>query len=142
MAELVLEQYEAPKPIPAGEILAAEVTFADAATHTYKVEEGPQPVVRFKFKITEPGEYEDRVLSADVNPWFATSGNCRLYAWILELLQEDQLPADFKFDTNMLVGVPCRIVISARNYKAKDGSDAVWNGVEDVIRASSDRQAF
>jgi hypothetical protein len=57
------------------------------------------------------------------------------------ILGEEDIPVGFKFDTSMLVGMPCRIVVGQRPYKAKDGTMQIWNFVSDVINARQAKTA-
>ncbi len=137
--EFVLEEVVELELIPDGEILQAEVIKAEKQTKPWKDENDNDIVkVSFLFRITEEGPFYDRKVYGETPLTFSTHSDCKLRIWVQELLGQDQLMKGFKFNTEMLSDLPCRVAVGQRtSQKTKKTS----NFVADVIRASSVRMA-
>ncbi|NBR22244.1 MAG: hypothetical protein EBU08_00335 [Micrococcales bacterium] len=85
--------------------------------------------VSFKFRV-QGGEFDNRVLWGSAKPYFEGDGS-RLRLWTKEILGLDNFPADYEFDTDHLIGLPARVLVT--NYKKRDGT--VGDKVKDVLRA-------
>lgn len=133
MAEFVLQEVPEFDAIPDGEILEAILDTCEQRESRYfkNADDTPQLEVSFRFRVIEDGDWFDRIVFGNTPTTFSTHSDCKLRMWVQELLSEDQLPVGFKFDTDTLVGQPCRIVVS--QYKSKAGK--AGNSVQDVLRA-------
>lgn len=144
MAEFVLEDVPEFEPIPDGEILEAEVSNVEIRDSFYEDEKNPgqkKKQVSFRFNITAAGEYAGRTVFGNTPMTFSNHSECKLRVWVQELLGEDVLPVGFKFDTEALIGLPCRLAVGARESTSQQGAKKVKNYVADVIRANSIRLA-
>lgn len=117
--------------LPADSVLEAEVVDVTVEDSFFWVDDndhskGKKQQVSFRFRVTD-GEYAGRNFWGNTPTYFDSSPNCRLRVWVEELLGADELPVGFSFDTDMLVGAPCRIVLGL----SKKGK----NFVSDVMRA-------
>lgn len=121
-------------PIPEDEILDAEVVSIQKVIKPFKDENGNEiERVEFSFKITD-GEYASRKVYGDTPTTFTTHPDCKLRAWVSEILGAD-IPAGFKFDPDTIVGLPVRIVIGAREANSKKYGKYIRNFVKDCIRS-------
>ena len=137
MATFQLEESQPFDVIPEDEVLAAVVESCEERETPWERPDGSKAVqISFRFLITE-GQYAGRTIFGNTPTTFTTHPDCKLRIWAQELLGQDKLPAGFKFDTDDLVGLPCRVVIGNRARKAKDGSEVVRDFVSEVLRAPS-----
>jgi hypothetical protein len=145
MPEFVLQDTPDFETIPDGEILTAEVVNVEERDSFYEDERNPgqkKKQISFRFAITEPGEHAGRVVFGNTPTTFTNHADCKLRIWVQELLGEDELPVGFKFNTDALIGLPCRLAIGARERLGADGKTKVSkNFVADVIRANPARLA-
>lgn len=113
-------------------ILEAEVVSVEKVVKPFKDEHG-QPIVRveFEFKVVDQ-QHKGRRLWGDTPTTFTTHPDCKMTAWVTEILAVESLPADFRFNTDSLNGSRARVVVGLR--EAKDGKPA-RNYVKDVIRS-------
>lgn len=116
--EFTLEEVPEYAPIPEGEILKAEVVKVSKQIKPWKDDNGNDiEKVVFEFRITEEGEWKSRRVWGETPVTFNSHSDCKLRFWVQELLGEDSLPGGFKFDTDMLEGIACRIAIANRTNK-------------------------
>jgi hypothetical protein len=115
--------------------MAAEVTAIAEKEAKFKADDGSVKMrVEFSFVITEPDlAWDGQRIWGDTPTTFTTNPDCKLRAWSTEILG-DELGPGFALDTDLLVGMPCRIVVGAREYQ-QNNMDKVHNFVKDVIRA-------
>ncbi len=151
MTEFVLEESAGFELIPEGEVLAAEVIACEQRETPFDDEkdipdaqrEGrevkKQKEVSFRFQITEPGDYYGKHVFGKTPTTFSTNENCKLRQWVQELLGMDKLPEKFRFNTDTLVGLPCRVSVSQRTSKpsAANPRGKTTNYVFDVLRINS-----
>jgi hypothetical protein len=138
MPEFVLEDVPEFLPIPDGEILEAEVANVEVRDSFYEDDANPgqkKKQVAFRFRITDV-EHNDRVVFGNTPMTFSNHSNCKLRIWVQELLGEDELPVGFKFDTDTLIGLPCRVAIGLRESTAQDGRKTQKNYIADVLRVA------
>ena len=88
--------------------------------------------VSFRFRVTD-GDYKGLNIWGSAKPIFDSSDNCRLRIWTQEILGVDKLPEGFVFDTDDLVGMNTRVLVS--EYRKKKGG--LGNRVKDVLRANA-----
>lgn len=144
MTEFVLEEGVDFQLIPDGEVLAAEVIVCEVRETPFDDEKNPgekQKEVSFRFQVTEPGEYENRQVFGRTPTTFNSNEACKLRMWVQELLGMDKLPEKFRFNTDTLIGLPCRVSVSQRTSKPSDKNPRgkTSNYVFDVLRANSGR---
>lgn len=140
MAEFVLEEAEQFEAIPDGEILAAEVSNVEHRETPFEDERNPGKnrwEVSFRFKVLEEGPFYGRTVFGRTPTTFSSHPDCKLRVWVQELLGEDSLPSGFKFDTDTLIGLPCRIAVTMKEKPGKDGTPVKRNDVVDVLRPSA-----
>lgn len=140
MTEFVLKEVEEFKPIPDGDILEAEVVNCEHRETPFDDENNPgqkKKEVSFRFKVTDEGEYNGRTVFGSTPVTFTSHPDCKLRVWVQELLGMDSLPGGFRFDTDTLIGLPCRIAVGAKEREGK----STRNYVMDVLRASNVRTA-
>jgi len=97
--------------------------------------------VEWTFKITEEGEYKNRRVWGQTSTIFTSHEDCKMRAWVQEILAVDELSPGFKFKTGDLVNEKARIVIGQRSYTTRDGEARTVNTVKDVIRARAAKPA-
>lgn len=143
--EFTLEDSPEFETIPDGEILAAEVSNVEIRDSFYDDEKNPgqkKKQVAFRFLITEPGDHQGRTVFGNTPTTFSNHSDCKLRIWVQELLGIDEVPVGFKFDTETLIGLPCRLAVGARESTGRDGkTKTTRNFAADVIRANPTRLA-
>jgi hypothetical protein len=128
--------------IPANTVLEATLEEVIVKDSFWDIDEsdpskGKKKQVSFKFKVSEEGEYKNRVLWGNTPTTFTTHPDCKLRVWVMEILGQDDLAADFTFDTEHLEGLPVKIVVGNREGKHQDGSPKRSDYAEGVIRMES-----
>lgn len=133
MSEFVLQEVPEFDVIDDGDILEAVVdSCEERESKFFKDANGnPEMQVAFRFRVIQDGPFFDRVVFGDTPITFSTHSECKLRMWVQELLSEDSLPSGFRFNTDTLIGLPCRIVVT--QYTSKAGKKG--NSVQDVLRA-------
>jgi hypothetical protein len=112
--------------IPAGSVLLTEIVNVEDKESPWDIDEndpslGKKHQVSFRFKVTQPGPYYGRTLFGNTPTTFTTHPDCKLRAWVLEILGQNQLPVGFVLDLDVLVGLPVKVAIDHR--KAKTNAD-------------------
>lgn len=139
MTEFVLKESEEFKTIPDGEILEAEVSNCEHRETPFDDENNPGQKkweVSFRFQVKD-GEYAGRTVFGNTPVTFTNHPDCKLRVWVQELLGLDSLPGGFRFDTDTLIGLPCRIAVGERVREGKPTK----NYVMDVLRSSNVKTA-
>ncbi len=136
--EFVLKEVEEYSTIPDGEIVRAEVAKCEERESIFDDDNNPgvkKREVSFMFTIME-GEYVGRKVFGSTPTTFTTHPDCKLRVWVQELLGEDSLPSGFRFNTTMLEGLPCRLVVGAREGRPAHAGAApkIKNYASDVMR--------
>lgn len=144
MTEFTLEESSTPEftLIPDGEILDCEVVACEERETPFDDEKNPgqkQREVSFRFQVTDPGEYNGRTLFGRTPTTFNTNENCKLRLWVQELLGMDVLPEKFRFNTDTLIGLPCRVAVGVRTSKPSPQypKGRTTNFAWDVLRQNS-----
>lgn len=136
------EEYEL---IPDGTIVEAKVAKVQVVTTKMIDEVTNEPVkqVEFTFLILDE-PYVDRKAWGRTSMKFTTHENCRLRAWVTEIMAVNSLPTGFRLDLDALVGNQCRIVLEVNTWEDKKaGPDPLTgepryksnNRVREVVRS-------
>lgn len=140
MAVLTLQESEAVEfdVIPEGTIVTLDVVSVEDRETPWDVDEndpskGKKHQISFLFEVSS-GEHQGRKLFGNTPTTFTTHPDCKLRAWVQEILGEDALPVNFQLDTDALVGLPVKGVVAHRMKKNADGSQTPKEYVSDVIR--------
>lgn len=133
--------------IPEDSILEAEVAKVEVVTTKMTDENTGEPVKRVEFTFLiqeEPYLSQKRRLWGSTSTKFNQHENCKLRAWVQEIMAVDQLTTGFKLDLQALVGNRCRVVVEERSWESKtktneDGTPFIErrNGVKEVFRSRS-----
>lgn len=128
--------------IPENTVLEAVIDEVEVKDSPWDVDEndpskGKKQQVSFKFRVTEAGDWEKRVLWGNTPTTFSTHPDCKLRVWVQEILAMDDLGADFTFDTDHLVGQAVKVVVGNRPKKNVDGSTTMKDYADGVIRAAT-----
>lgn len=104
--------------IPVDTLAKAEVVKVDVAESPFWVDEddhakGKKEQVSFRFRINE-GEFEGRQLFGNTPTTFTDHPDCKLSGWVREILDLDEFPTDFSFDTEQLEGCSVNIIVGHR----------------------------
>lgn len=147
MGEFVLEEGSDFRLIPDGTILTAEIIRCEDRETPFKDEKKSEETgkdvmqreVSFTFQVTEPGEFYARTVFGRTPTTFNTSEQCKLRLWVQELLAIDLLPEKFRFSTDTLEGLPCRIAVGVRTSKPNEKypKGRQTNFAWDVLRTNS-----
>lgn len=132
----VREAAESDGPIEEDTILTAEVTAVYEQEKTNKTTEEKYKRLQWKFTVNDPeSAFDGRNLYGDTGVDFVAHVGCKPWNWSQEIMATD-LPKGYNVDTEVLVGMECRIQVGARDYKDKQtGDDRVYNFVKDVMRS-------
>jgi len=143
VASFTMTEQEAPEfeVIPPNTVLETTVEEVNVKESPFLIDEndpskGKKQQVSFKFKVNEEGDYQNRVLWGNTPTTFTTHPDCKLRAWVGEILGLDEIGADFTFDTDHLVGLTVKVVVGNRPRKHTDGSVTQTDFAEGVIRMS------
>ena len=125
--------------IPEGSVLVAEIVNVEERETPWLVDEndpskGKKSQVSFRFSVSD-GEHKGRTLFGNTPTTFTNHPDCKLRAWVQEVLGENALPVGFSLDLDTLVGLPVKIAVAHRVKNNADGSTSVKEYVSDVIRA-------
>lgn len=137
MTTYTLVEQEALPVIPDGSRLNAVVERAEERESFFKNDDGTvRYEVSFLFKITETGEWNGTKVFGNTPTTFSTHPDCKLRAWVQEILGGDDLPVGFELNIDDLVGMPVRIVTGVRARKDKNGKVvSEKHYVQDVMAA-------
>lgn len=140
---MTYELTEAPvfEAIPEDTILEAEIDTVEERETPFDIDKndpskGKQRQVSFKFRVTQEGEHNGRVLFGNTTTTFSNHPDCKLRVWVQEILGQDKLPLGFKLDLSQLEGAPIKVVVGNRTKKAADGTDVVKDYVDTVMRVT------
>lgn len=125
--------------IPEDEIVECEIEKVEERETPFWIDKndeskGKQRQVSFKFRVTGPAEYANRVLFGNTPVTFSNHPDCKLRVWVQEILGQDSLPVGFKLDLEQLEGAPIKVAVGNRTKKAADGTDTVKDFAADVMR--------
>lgn len=125
--------------IPEGTILETEVLGLEKKVMPYTDDDGNEITkVEFAFRVIEEGEYLNRRLWGQTPTTFSTHEDCKLTAWIKEVLGVVDLPTGFQFRPKDLNGKKVRAVVGVRYYTPKGQTDQkAVNFVGDVMKSRS-----
>ena len=132
--------------IPDGTIVPAKVVEVKRETTKMKDQVTGDPVeqIVFKFALLTDDYGEGKVVWGRTSTKFSTHENCRLHAWVLEIMGVNELPAGFRLDLQDLVGNECRVSVEVNTWEDKKaGPDPETgeiryksnNRAKDVIRS-------
>lgn len=140
MPEFVLEETEAQEfeVIPEATIVPLEVVTVEDRETPWDIDEndpslGKKHQVSFRFKVVG-GDHDGRTLFGNTPTTFTTHPDCKLRAWVQEILGESSLPTGFRFSTEVLEGMPVKGVVAHRIKTNADGSRTPKEYISDVIR--------
>lgn len=142
MATFALTESEEFEVIPADTILEVEVVNCELKETPFLVDDndpskGKKEQISFRFKVTEPGEWSGRTLFGNTPTTFTSHPDCKLRAWVQELLGMNTLPAGFEFDTENLIGLTAKAIVGNRARKAADGTEVLKDYVDAVMRVDA-----
>lgn len=148
--------------IPDGTVLEAKVGSAKVVTTKMVDEETGDPVkqVEFTFIVQDetcPDEQGNDMPVKGRKAWgrtstkFTTHENCRLRAWVTEIMAVNELQSGFRLDLEALEGSLCRIVVEVNTWEDKkagpdpDTGETRYksnNRVKEVIRSRTAKTSY
>lgn len=144
MASFTLEEREDTEfeVIPADTVLETTLEEVEVKESPFWLDDddhskGKKKQVSFKFKVTEEGDYKNRVLWGNTPTTFSTHPDCKLRVWVQEILGQDDLGGGFTFDTDHIEGLPVKVVVGNRTGRHQDGTPKVKDYADGVIRMES-----
>lgn len=115
------------------DIVDAEVADVRLETIRYKNKETNAPEsfdqLLWLFTVTEEGKMKGRQLRGKTTPNFTPHPNCKAYNWAKKITGY-AYSAGEEFDTDVILGMPCRVVIG---HQKPDDEGRVWMIVKDVF---------
>lgn len=125
--------------IPEGTILETEVLGLEKKVMPYTDDDDQKITkVEFAFRVIEEGDYLNRRLWGQTPTTFSTHEDCKLTAWIKEVLGVEDLPTGFQFSPKDLKGKKVRVEVGVRYYVPKGETDQrAVNFVGDVMKSRS-----
>jgi len=121
--------------LPNDTIVTAEIVSIKEQEKTSK--EGKQyKKLLWTFAIQEPGaEYDGQYVYGDTFPEFRSGSEFE--EWTREVMAQDEaFEKGFKINTDLLVGMQCRLRVGLRSYE-KNGETKSTNFVAEVMRSRS-----
>ncbi len=135
-----LEKSELPEyeVIPEGKLLPAEVVNVEERETPWLIDEndpslGNKKQVSFRFSVTD-GDHKGRTLFGNTPTTFTSHPDCKLRAWVQEILGGNVLPVGFSLEVETLIGLPVKIAVAHRNKTNADGTTTVKEYVSDIVR--------
>ena len=142
MASFTLEESEVPEfeVIPEGTIHPATIVSVEERETPWLIDDndpslGKKHQVSFRFQISE-GEHKGRTLFGNTPTTFTNHPDCKLRAWVQEILGQNGLPVGFNLDLEELVDLPVKVAVAHRTKRNADGTETIREYASDVIRAS------
>lgn len=103
---------------------------------------GKHDAYNFQFKILE-GEFAGLMVFGTTPTTFKRHELCKLYSWVLALMNTQDLPADFELDLDNLVGMRAIAVVAHKPKKdAKDPTKDVWVNVKTLKPIDLEEEVF
>ena len=121
--------------VPDNSLLNAK--FVDIEPHEFmwfNAETGKDELVKkwnWKFEVTEPGEFQGRIIRGQTPTTFTNHENCKAMNWMVAIAGRE-FAAEEGLDTDDLSQSPCRI-ITEQSPSKKD--DRIFDNVVDVLPA-------
>lgn len=112
--------------IDENEVVGVIVTAIDANTFTWEGDEVEK--LRWVFSVTDQGPWQGKDVQGDTSQKFTAHPNCKAYNWAAAIVGM-QPSLDKDFDTDDLIGMPCRILIGHR----ADKQGGMWMNVKEVM---------
>lgn len=137
-----LEESEVPEfeVIPEGTVLPVTIVTCEDRETPWDIDEndpslGKKHQVSFRFSVSE-GEFQGRTLFGNTPTTFTNHPDCKLRAWVMEILGQNSLPVGFNLELEELVDLPVKVAVAHRTKRNADGSETIREYASDVIRAS------
>jgi hypothetical protein len=126
--------------IDEGETVLAEVVRCEVRETPFWVDEndqskGKQQEVSFRFSVVS-GPHKGRTLFGRTPTTFTSHPDCKLRAWVQEILGSDNLPVGFSFDPSDLETLQVNVIVGHRPKKNADGTTSVREFVSSVKRVN------
>lgn len=116
------------KLIPEGEVVAASVADFQEVPSKYTDDDGnPKNQFQWDFIVTEDGPFMGTKIRSWTTTNFVAHPNCKAYVWSKAVLRRD-FSAGQVFDTDDLIGKPCKLVIG-------HSDDGKWHRIQNVLPA-------
>lgn len=112
--------------IEENEMVGVIITAIDPNNFMWEGEEVEK--LRWVFSVTDQGPWQGKDVQGDTSQKFVPHPACKAYNWAAAVLGHEP-PLDKDFDTDVLLGMPCRILIGHR----KDKQGGVWMNVKEVM---------
>ncbi len=90
----------------------------------------------FRFEVTDGGDFDGRWFWGSTQDFLSPSPANKLRQWVQALLDEDVLPQGFDLETDDLEGLPCRIIVHAKDKFQDDGTFIKTSNWVEEVRAS------
>lgn len=113
--------------LPEGEVATASVLDVKEVPSNFKDEDTGEIKNQFQwdFVITEEGPFKGRRIRSWSSTNFTAHPNCKAYVWSKAVMKREFQEGE-SFDTDDLIGRPCRLIIGVT-------SDGKWNRVDSVL---------
>jgi len=144
---LVLTEAPEFELIPAGTTLMCEVVEVKHQDSIFWVDkddqsQGKQKEFSFKFNVTEDGPYLGRFIYGRTSTAFTTHSNCRLRQWVEEIFSFDDLPVDFTYDTDTMIGQPVKVVVGVNEWTDKKTNELRQRNYADTLLRADAYEPF
>jgi hypothetical protein len=114
--------------IPENDIVHLRVS--DVQLHTFTWNEEDVEKLKWTFTVIDPGPWEGRDIFGDTSAKFTAHPNCKAYNWASAIMGA-QPDAGSEFDTDDLIGMPCRGLIAHK----VDRQQRTWMRIREVLPA-------
>ena len=112
--------------IDENEVVGVIITAIDP--NEFEWEGKPVLKLRWVFSVTDQGPWQGKDVQGDTSQAFTAHPNCKAFNWAAAVLGQ-QPSLEQEFDTDDLLGMPCRILIGHR----VDKNGGTWMNVKEVM---------
>ena len=116
--------------IPENDIVNVQLSDVELRTFTWQGDDVEK--LKWTFIIKDPGPWQGREIWGDTSTNFTAHPNCRAYNWVAAITGRQYGPSE-EFDTDELVGMPCRVLVMHKKDTKVEGRK--WMRVREVLPA-------
>jgi hypothetical protein len=114
--------------IPEHEVVPARLV--EVTANSFKLKDTGEEIhkLRWVFVVTQPGPFEGKEVWGNSSQVFTAHPNCIAYNWAVAITGTEFQDGD-DFDTDDIMGAPCRIMIK----HTTDKQERTWMRVKEVL---------
>ena len=116
--------------IPEGEVVHARLQEVEERSFTHELQKIDK--LHWRFLVTDEAfpSWNGKEVFGDTSTSFSAHPNCKAYNWVTALTGK-QYGVDDELDTDVLIGLPCKVIIGHK----PDNQGRTWMRVREVLPA-------